>query len=97
MGRRAKVPDEAEPPEDADRAARKVLREAHEQAWLSTELLAVFAPSDAEVAALAQARAQAIQEALLAGGDLDPTRVFVTSAPPLTPKDGQVSIELALE
>jgi hypothetical protein len=95
--RRAKIPDAAEPPADADRAARKALREAHEQAWLSAELLPEFAPDEAEVSALAQARALAIQEALLAGGELDPTRVFVTGVRPLDAKDGQVSIELALE
>jgi hypothetical protein len=97
FGRRAKIPDEAEPPEDADRAARKALREAHEQAWLSAELLPKFQPVDAEVEALAQARALAIQEALLAGGELDPARVFVTGARPLEAKDGKISIELALE
>ncbi|TNJ32687.1 DUF748 domain-containing protein [Arenimonas terrae] len=94
---RAKIPDPAEPPAEADRAARKALREAHEQAWLSAELLAKFAPAEAEVSALAQSRALAIQEALLAGGELDPTRVFVTGVKPLDAKDGQVSIELALE
>ena len=95
--RRAKIPDGAEPPADADRAARKALREAHEQAWLSAELLPRFAPAETEVSALAQARALAIQEALLAGGELDPARVFVTGVRPLDAKDGQVSIELALE
>lgn len=95
--RRARIPDEPEPPEDADRAARKALREAHEQAWLTAELLPQFAPADAELEALAQARAQAIQEALLAGGELEPTRVFVTGARPLAAKEGQVSLELALE
>ncbi|WP_146907738.1 DUF748 domain-containing protein [Arenimonas daejeonensis] len=95
--RRAKIPDEAEPPEDADRAARKALREAHEQAWLTAELLPRFTPTDTELETLAQARAQAIQEALLAGGELEPTRVFVTGARPLAAKDGQVSLELALE
>lgn len=95
--RRAKIPDEPEPPEDADRDARKALRATHEQTWLTAELLPEFAPTDAELEALAQARAAAIQSALLTGGELDPTRVFVTAAQPLTPKDGQVSVELALE
>ncbi len=94
---RAKIPDAPEPPEDSDRAARKALSDAHDQAWLSAELLAKFAPAEAEVTALAQARALAIQEALLTGGELDPTRVFVTGARPLEAKDGKVSVELALE
>jgi uncharacterized protein involved in outer membrane biogenesis len=95
--RRAKPTDPPEPPEDADRATRRALAEAHELAWLRGELLPLFTPDDAALAALAQARAQAIQQALLAGDALAPERVFVTAAAAVAPRDAQVPLELALE
>jgi uncharacterized protein involved in outer membrane biogenesis len=95
--RRAKPTDPPEPPEDADRATRRALADAHERDWLRGELLPLFTPDEAALAALAQARAEAIQQALLAEGALEPTRVFVTSASELEPKEAQVSLELALE
>lgn len=97
FGQRAKIPDEAEPPEDADRDARRALREAHEQDWLTAELMPKFAPTEPDLTALGQARAEQIQKALLAGGQLPPERVFVTSAKPVTAADGQVKLELGLE
>jgi hypothetical protein len=95
--RRAKPTDPPEPPEDADRATRRALAEAHELAWLRGELLPLFTPDDAALAGLAQARAQAIQQALLAGDALAPERVFVTAATAVAPRDAQVLLELALE
>ncbi|MCX7033176.1 MAG: hypothetical protein NT046_04280, partial [Arenimonas sp.] len=94
---RPKIPDAPEPPEDADRAARRALADAHDVAWLTAELLPRFAPADAEVAALGQARAEAIQAALRAGGELAPERVFITAAATVPAKEGKVSLELALE
>jgi uncharacterized protein involved in outer membrane biogenesis len=94
---RPKIPDAPEPPEDADREARRALRDAHDATWLTAQLLPRFTASEADLTALGQARAEAIQAALLAGGELDPARVFVTGGRSLEPKDGQVSLELALE
>jgi uncharacterized protein involved in outer membrane biogenesis len=94
---RPKIPDVPEPPEGSDRDARRALRDAHDAQWLTTGLLPKFAPTDAEVSALAQARAEAIQAALLAGGELPPERVFITALVPLVAKEGRVSLELALE
>jgi hypothetical protein len=97
FGQRPKIPDAPEPPEDADRAERRALRDAHEAAWLAAELRPRFAPDEGEVAAIGRARAAAIQEALLAGGGMDPERVFISGVTPLAAREGQVSIELALE
>jgi uncharacterized protein involved in outer membrane biogenesis len=97
FGQRPKIPDPPEPPEDADRAARRALAQAHEAAWLTDALLPRFAPSDAELAALAQARAEAVQSALLSGGELLPERVFITGVAPVAPKEGRVSLELAVK
>lgn len=95
--RRAKPTDPPPPPEDADRATRRALAEAHELQWLRGELLPLFTPDAAALAALAQARAQAIQAALLAEGVLAPTRVFVTAPETVAEDAGEVSLELALE
>lgn len=95
--RRAKPTDPPAPPEDADRATRRALADAHELQWLRGELLPLFTPDDAALAALAQARAEAIQSALLAEGVLEPTRVFVTAAAAGGESPSEVSVELALD
>jgi uncharacterized protein involved in outer membrane biogenesis len=97
LGQRPKIPDAPEPPEDADRAARRALADAHDAAWLTAALLSRYAPTDTEIAALAQARAEAIQAALLSGGELAPERVFITGVTPVPPREGRISLELALK
>ncbi|MBF6023032.1 DUF748 domain-containing protein [Lysobacter niastensis] len=100
MGERPKLPETQEAPaaEEASRKERRAARDEGEAAWLRTELIDHYKVGEAELTALGQARANAIQEALLAGGELDPTRVFVTAAgKPPTEQEGQVRIELGLE
>ncbi len=46
---------------------------------------------------LGQARARAIQDALLGGGEIDPQRVFLVAAEEKAPVDGKVRAELALK
>jgi len=97
FGQRPKIPDAPEPPETADRGERRSLRDAHDSAWLAAELRPRYAPDEADVAALALARAAAIQDALLTSGAMDPARVFVGSVTLLAAREGRVSIELALD
>jgi len=97
FGQRPKVPDAPDPPDGADRAERRALRDAHDAAWLAGELRPRYAPDEGEIAALARTRAEAVQDALLAGGELAPERVFVGGVAALSARDGQVSLELALE
>jgi hypothetical protein len=52
---------------------------------------------DTELGALGEARAAAVQHALLDGSTLEPTRVFLTKAGKVTPQDGKVRLELALQ
>lgn len=100
MGERPDIPEaqEAQPSGDATRKERRAARDQGEADWLTTQLVARYEPAPAELSALGQARANAIQEALLAGGELDPSRVFVTTAgkPPIE-QEGQVRVELGLE
>jgi uncharacterized protein involved in outer membrane biogenesis len=51
---------------------------------------------DAELDGLGRARAQAIQKALLAGGQIDPARVFIVNAPHKPDAGDTVRVELAV-
>jgi hypothetical protein len=52
--------------------------------------------SDAELEALALARAHVIQDALLQSGEVDPLRVFIVTPLPAAAEAGKVRVELAL-
>lgn len=52
---------------------------------------------DADLEALGKARAQAIQDALLAAGQVDPARVFIVNAPPKPASGDKVQVEMALK
>jgi outer membrane protein OmpA-like peptidoglycan-associated protein len=56
-----------------------------------------FAPTDAQLAALGQARANVVKEALLSEGAIDPARVFVATDKAVTAKDGKSRMELAVK
>jgi len=53
--------------------------------------------TDAELAALADARAQAVQDALLADGGIDPARVFLIRGEPAKAEGGTVTMVLSLK
>ena len=52
--------------------------------------------SDDDLEALGQARAAAVQQALLSGGALDPGRVLIVRQPTVSGKDGPVEMKLAV-
>ncbi len=64
--------------------------------WLEGQLKPRYAPAPADIDALAQARASAVQAALLEGTGIDPSRVFVIKAAPLPATNGPVRMQLAL-
>jgi hypothetical protein len=82
---------------DASRKERRLARDQADVAWLRTALLAHYAPAPADLLALGRARADAIQNALLAGGKLDPSRVFITTSKAPIAQAGAVRLELGLE
>lgn len=53
--------------------------------------------SESEFQELAQARARAIQDALLGSGEIDNTRVFLLAASPTKPTGGKVQLALSLK
>ena len=82
---------------EASRKEKRALREQAQAAWLKTELLARYQATPAELQELGRTRASAIQDALLAGGELDPVRVFITANKAPAAHEGQVRLELGLE
>ena len=91
------VPEPPAPPEGTSRADAKALREAAALEYLEQTARAAVVVPEAEFGALAEARADAIERALLEGGALDPTRVFKVRDDKVTAKDGKVRFELGLE
>lgn len=83
--------------EEASRKEKRAARKSAESQWLETQLLPKFQPSTAELAALGQARGEAVQDALLKGGTLDPARVFLTPNAALTENDGKVRMALQMK
>lgn len=99
VGSKPELPD-PEPPtteEEATRKEKRALREQAQVTWLKTELLTRYQATPAELQELGRTRASAIQDALLAGGELDPVRVFITANKAPAAHEGQVRLELGLE
>ncbi|WP_141453103.1 DUF748 domain-containing protein [Pseudoxanthomonas sp. z9] len=99
LGHKPEIPEAAEEAgqEDPDRKARKAARQSAEVAWLRQALLPRYRPGADELAALGRSRANAVQEALLAGGEVDPTRVFIDAAKGPAAHESGARLELGLE
>ncbi|MDE2138811.1 MAG: DUF748 domain-containing protein [Gammaproteobacteria bacterium] len=63
---------------------------------LEAALIAHAQVPDADLEQLGRARAAAIQNALLAGGQIDPGRVFIVNAPPKPDTGDTVKVEMAI-
>jgi uncharacterized protein involved in outer membrane biogenesis len=64
---------------------------------LKAALIAHIQVPDSDLDALGKQRAQAIQGALLAGGQVDPGRVFIVNAPPKPDSGDKVKVEMAVK
>lgn len=71
--------------------------DADKLAWLQQQLLPQFAPSQADRDALGQARAEAVQSAVLANTELKSDRVFLVNQVTGGGIDGKVRMELKLQ
>lgn len=89
FGARASVPKPAASPPgqkaDADVAA---------DVWLEAQVRAKFPVTDRMLGVLARARAQSVQTALVETGHVDPARIFITAAPPLTGPEVKMQLQL---
>ena len=102
LGKKPAIPDF---PADALKAAPGAKPDASdddrrtllESEWLRTELRKSFTPSNAELAALGTARANAVRTALLADGSVDPARVFMAAGATESADSGHSRMELKFE
>jgi hypothetical protein len=83
--------------EEAGWREKRAAKKSYEVDWLETQLMAKFQPTDAELAALGTARGEAVQDALLKDGTLNPTRVFLSTNAQLKAQDGKVRMELQMK
>ena len=96
-GAAPKIPDPPAPPEGTSRADARALRDTAALAYLQKEARSRLAATDADLDALAAARATTIQHALLTETGLAPARVFITKNGKVSPKDGKVRFEMTLQ
>lgn len=66
-------------------------------AWLEEQLRPGFAPGEAELAALGQARADVVKQALLSEGAIDPGRVFIAIDKAVQAREDKVRMELLVK
>ncbi len=95
LGKDAPLPDSAQAVENAKRKEPPPYEAAIKD--LEAALTAHEAVSDADLVALGKDRARAIQDALLADGQIEPARVFIVDTPPKTEGGARVKAELALK
>ncbi|MHB1872275.1 MAG: DUF748 domain-containing protein [Steroidobacteraceae bacterium] len=82
----------APPPPD-----KRLERERSELHWLREQLRPSVRPEPGTLAALGLARAQAVQDAMLAHGALGPKRVFLTTQEAGEPWNGHIRLKLRLK
>jgi outer membrane protein OmpA-like peptidoglycan-associated protein len=97
---RGAPPKLPEPPPRAEGQSRQDAKAAAIQAaivYLQTEGKQAITVGEGDIDALSQARATAVQGALLAPGELDPGRVFMARSDKVTAQNGKVRLELSLK
>ncbi len=106
-GPQPEIPDFPAPAEGVSRAEAKALAEQAAIDFLEATSRSRIALPEGELATLARARADAIQRALLGGGELgdagpgdgklDPSRVFLVNDGKVVAQDGKVRFQLGLK
>jgi hypothetical protein len=90
-------PEPPAPPEGTSREQAKSLRQAATLEYLEQAARASIVVPESEFGRLGEERAGAIQRALLGGGALEPTRVFLVREGKVSAHEGKVRFELGLE
>jgi septal ring-binding cell division protein DamX len=96
-GAEPQIPEPPEPPEGTSRAEAKALRQAAKIEFLEGKAREGIMVPETELERLAEARAGAIEGALLEGGGVDPTRVFKVRDGKVTSHENKVRFELGLK
>lgn len=82
---------------DASRKENRSAKKSMEVQWLEAQLTPKFQATDLQLIALGKKRGEAVQDALLNGGTLDPARVFLTPNAQLKASEGKVRMELQMK
>ncbi len=96
-GSKPKVPEPAAPPEGTSRKDAKAMEQAAEIEFLETTARANVTVPATAIGELSEARATAIQHALVDSSGLDPARVFLVRNGKVTAQDGKVRLQLELK
>ncbi len=91
------LPEPPAPPEDMPRAEARAAAERAAIEFLEAAARKAVTVEDGALEALGEARAKAIERALLAGGELEPGRVFLARNGKVAAQDGKLRFELALK
>ena len=91
------IPEPPEPPEGTSRGDAKAMRQAAAIEYLEKEARSHVSVAESEYDRIAEARAAAVQHALLDGSALEPERVFAVRNGKVTPLDGKVRFNLELK
>jgi hypothetical protein len=98
LGKSTPLPDSAKAAEDASKKKDAQPDFGTANTELEAALLQKSPVPDTELEALGKHRARAIQDVLLIGTDIDPSRVFVIGTAPKGPvEEDKVRVELALK
>jgi hypothetical protein len=94
LGKDAQLPESVQ----AVQAAKGKETPPYEQAIndLNAALIKSIDVPDTELVTLGKDRARAIQDALLADGQIEPARVFIVDAPPKADSGGKVKVEMSV-
>ena len=95
LGKDAPLPESVQAVESAKRKEAPPYEQAIND--LDAALISHIEVSDDDLVSLGKERAKAIQDALLSGGDVDPSRVFIVDAPPKPESGGKVKVEMAVK
>jgi len=92
------IPPPPAPPEGASRSERRELADQAAVEFLEADLRQTLGEvADPELEQLAQARSAAVQGALLRGGELEESRVFIVRADRVKAEEGRVRLQLELK
>jgi hypothetical protein len=96
-GTEPEIPESPEPPEGTSRDDAKAMQQAAAIDYLDKQARSHVSVAESEYDRIAEARAAAVQHALLDGSALEPERVFQVRNGKVTPQDGKVRFDLELK
>ncbi len=91
------IPEPPKPPEGTSRTDAKAMQQAATVEFLQKEARSHVSVDTSEYDQLAEQRATAVEQALLEGSGLEPSRVFTVRDGKVSAQDGKVQLELELK